>query len=107
MRRPVALAAVLWVVLGVVVWNVVFDAYVREGALEYLRRQTRYDQGLGPPATIDAIMRPAIADGFRRATLWAVAVWGFGLTLLAIASRIDRPGLAGGDAHAPAGSPQT
>ena len=57
MRRPVALAAVLWGVLGVVVWNVVFDAYVRDGALEYLRRQTRYDQGLGPPATIDAIMK--------------------------------------------------
>ncbi|MBI2835852.1 MAG: hypothetical protein HYX76_15645 [Acidobacteria bacterium] len=76
----------LWLILAFVVWNVVFDGYVRRARFEYLARQALHAQGRAPEAvTIDAVMRPAIAQGVRRATMWAggVALAGWALTTCA------------------------
>jgi hypothetical protein len=86
----VALAAVLWIALGVIVWNVVFDDSVRRGSIEYLQRQTRHDQGLGPAVTIDSVMRPAIAAGAWRATAWGAGVAIAGLALITLATQKRR-----------------
>jgi hypothetical protein len=81
--RPVGvrvrLAALLWVVFAVVIWNVVFDSYIDAGMAEYLRRQAFFEQGRGPAANIDGVMDDAIARGARSATAWAGGVAALGV----------------------------
>jgi hypothetical protein len=80
-RFPVSvrIAAALWLILAVVIWNVVFDSYIDAGMAEYLRRQAFYEQGRGSQPSIDVVMDDAVAHGARAATGWAGAVAAFGL----------------------------
>ena len=73
------LAIVLWLLFGLVIWHIIFDSYIRAGVAEYLRRQARYEQRLGPRPDIDTVIDEAIARGLRAATGWSVAVTAAGL----------------------------
>jgi hypothetical protein len=75
----VRIAAALWVIFAIVIWNVVFDSYIDAGMAEYLRRQAFFEQGRGPEASIDAVMDDARARGTRAATGWAGAVAAVGV----------------------------
>ncbi len=77
-------AFVLWLLAAVVTWNVVFDARIRAGAREYLDRQAAFEQGRGPRADMDAVMRGAAASGLRSATAWAVVVLAPGTLVLVL-----------------------
>lgn len=95
MPRSPRTAAAIWLLFAFIVWNDVFDVYVRGGMYAYLGRQAQYEQGLGPRATIDELMKPAIRTGARVATLWATVVAGVGLAAVAWAVRRDRVRSAG------------
>jgi hypothetical protein len=94
-RRRAALLA--WAVLGIVIWNVVFDAVVIQAGREYLTRQALHQQGRGPAVTIPQVMRPAVARGAFVATLagggaaafGAIAVW---MVARHRRRRLSRPG---------------
>jgi high-affinity Fe2+/Pb2+ permease len=47
-RRRIVLAAVLWAVLALILWNVIFDYGVRTAATGYLVARTAYLHGRGP-----------------------------------------------------------
>jgi hypothetical protein len=80
----------LWFVAAVVTWNAVFDARIRAGAREYVDRQQAFEQGRGPRADMDAVMRAAAASGLRSATLWTLVVLAPGALIPAVRRRVDR-----------------
>lgn len=64
----------LWVFLGAVVWNGVFDILVTRGVKEYLYREADHELGRGPAVTMQAIMRETVGDAAITASLWALAI---------------------------------
>jgi hypothetical protein len=78
---------VLWVVLGVVLWNGVFDLIQSRGMREYLFRQAAYDAGRGRPVTIREIMDQANAEAVLIASIWTLVVAGAGIGTVWLLSR--------------------
>jgi hypothetical protein len=92
MRRLAGrLALVLWLLAALVTWNVVFDGRIRAGAREYVDRQAAFEQGRGPRADMDEVMRAAASRGAKSATLWTLVVLAPGVAVLAMRRRWGRP----------------
>ena len=64
----------LWLVLGVVLWNGIFEMLVVRGVKEYLFRAALFDAHRGPQIPIGAVMDPAIFNATWVATLWTSIV---------------------------------
>jgi hypothetical protein len=80
------LAAVLWVVWAVVVWNVVFDHTIEVAGRAYLHAAAVAAQSGGPYLRIDDWMRPAATRGLLTATAIAAAILVTGFGMLRFAS---------------------
>jgi hypothetical protein len=80
----------LWFVVGLAVWNGIFDLYVSRGAREYGQRAAEADLGLGPHVTMADVMDRAKHDGVVAASLWAAVLGGCGWATTWLARR-DRP----------------
>jgi hypothetical protein len=78
----VRIAALLWLLLGVGIWNGFFDLYVSRGAREYLQRKLEYETGRGPEPSMHAVMGAARRDGLVMASIWSVLVVGGGWVTL-------------------------
>jgi len=65
---------VLWIGLGVVIWNGFFDLYVSRGAREYGQLRVEHELGRGPEPDMKEVMGRAQRDGAVAASLWAVLV---------------------------------
>ena len=68
--RAQRIAVALWIVLGVVVWNGVYDLVVGQGIKEYLFRQALFQAGRAPAPTIASVM-----DEFVFYATWVSTVW--------------------------------
>ena len=90
MRR--ALAA-LWLVVGLAVWNGIFDLYISRGAREYGQKAAEADLGLGPHVTMVEVMTAVRRDGLVASSLWAVLVVGCGWATIWLAGKPRRPDL--------------
>ena len=77
MRGSVAL--LLWLAIGVAVWNGFFDLYVSRGAREYGELRVEFELGRGPNPDMTGVLVNAQRDGVRAATLWAALVTTAGL----------------------------
>ena len=94
MRDRRVLAASLWILLAVLVWNVRFDYGIRVAAAGYVNARTLYVRGQGPSIEMGATMRAAAAASAVAATgaampVAAVALW-LGATA-ALRSAAGRP----------------
>ncbi len=69
--RRARVAAVWWIVIALVAWNVVYDLIVSRGIKEYLRRHAMWEAGRGPLVSIADVLDPAIYDAVWKATLCA------------------------------------
>ncbi|MGH9313773.1 MAG: hypothetical protein ACRD1S_11330 [Vicinamibacterales bacterium] len=96
MRR--ALLA-LWIVVGVVVWNGVFDVLMTRGVKEYLYRQAAHELGRGERFTMREIMDQTIADAAVKASIWAGLVAGAGVLTVILCTRSSTTGTASPDAR--------
>ena len=65
---------VLWLVVGIALWNGIFDLYVSRGAREYLQLRAEADLGIVPPPSMPEVMARAERMGLIAATLWAGAI---------------------------------
>ena len=72
--RRARLVLTLWLVLGVVLWNGIFEMLVVRGVKEYLFRAALFDAHRGPQIPIGAVMDPAIFNATWVATLWTSIV---------------------------------
>jgi hypothetical protein len=85
-RQAVRLAVGLWLVLGVVLWNVVFDRVIVSAGRDYLHRQAQAQQHKGPKVTIAEVMEPAAVHGVLVASLWSLLVTAVGLAAVRYAA---------------------
>ena len=86
----VRVAAALWIVLAVLVWNVVFDRVLVVAGRRYVHAATLAARGPGPFLPIEDWMGPARARGLGVATIAGAAVLVAGGALIAFAA-IRRP----------------
>ena len=61
-------------ILGVVLWNGIYDMILGQGLREYLFRSALHDAGRGPAMSISSVVDPYIADALWIATFWAALV---------------------------------
>lgn len=64
----------VWVVLGIALWNGVYDMTLGEGIKEYLFRSALHEAGRGPRVSIPSVLDPFIFDAVWVATFWASLV---------------------------------
>lgn len=69
-RRRIILAAALWAVFALILWNVLFDYGVRTAATRYLVQRSAFLHGHGPRVELSSSMRAGISASFR----WASAL---------------------------------
>jgi hypothetical protein len=80
-RRERILVGV-WVALGVLLWNGVYDMTLGEGIKEYLFRSALHDAGRGPQVTIASVLDPFVVDALWVSTFWASLVMLAGLVTI-------------------------
>ena len=73
-ERARRLAVGVWMVLGVALWNGIFEMMVIRGVKESLFRAALADAGRGPRIPIPEIMDPMIFNATWVATLWTSVV---------------------------------
>jgi hypothetical protein len=83
-RRTIA---ALWLVVGIAVWNGIFDLYVSRGAREYLQLQAQSELGIVPEPSMAVVMGRAERMGLIAATLWAGAIVAGGWITIALVAR--------------------
>ena len=86
-QTPLRLAVVLWLVLGVVLWNVLFDARVKLTRRQYVYRQALFARHLGPAVDLRQTMAGAVRRGLVEASTATGLVVGAGLLVVRRASR--------------------
>jgi hypothetical protein len=69
------LVAIGWVVLGIALWNALFEMIVVRGVKDYLLRAELFAAGRGPATPIREVMDPAIHHAAWVATTWTAIVW--------------------------------
>jgi hypothetical protein len=88
-NRP-RLAAALWIVWAIVVWNVVFDRVLVNAGREYVRSAQAAATGSGPYARIDDSMRPALTRALGAGSAAAGVIILVGFAALRLAARRAR-----------------
>ena len=79
------LAAVLWLLLAFLTWNVRFDYGVRLAAKQYVAQRGAYLSARGPRVEMAGMMRAGIASSAAAATQLAVPIVLISLALVASA----------------------
>lgn len=91
--RRSLLALLLWIVFGLVAWNVAFDYGIRVAAQQYLWQEYDHRTHGRPGLRIDDVMRPAARASAVRATIIGGGVAVVGAVLVLAANRRgNRPG---------------
>ena len=83
----VRVAAALWLVWAIVVWNVVFDRVLVNAGRDYVRTAMAAANGPGPYARIDDRMLPALTQALVVASAAAVVIVLVGLLGIRLAMR--------------------
>ena len=83
--------AVLWLVIGLVIFNAFFDLYVSRGAREYLQKRAEYELRGGPEPQMDAVMAQSTRDGWIMSSVWTGLVVAAGLGSVFIKGHPSRP----------------
>ena len=93
LQRREAVAVAGWLLLGVALWNGVYDMIVGQGLREYLFRSALHDAGRAPLMSISAVVDPYIAEALWISTFWASLVTLAGLvTIRLLGPRRTRSG---------------
>jgi hypothetical protein len=69
------LLAIGWIILGVALWNALFEMMVVRGVKDYLLRAELFAAGRGPLTAVREVMDPAIHHAAWVATAWTLVVW--------------------------------
>jgi len=88
--RSARVAAILWLVLAFLVWNVVFDRILVLAGRRYSYAAEVAARHSDAYVRIDDWMRPAVAHGMKIASVAGLAVAAVGLLAVVVASRLDR-----------------
>ncbi len=84
LQRRESIAVAGWLILGLLLWNGVYDMVLGQGLREYLFRSALYDAGRGPLMAVSAVVDPYIADALWISTFWASLVTLAGLLTIKV-----------------------
>lgn len=70
-QRRSVLAAALWAIFALILWNVLFDYGVRAAATRYLVQRSAFLHGHGPRVELAPAMHAGIGSSFRMASVLA------------------------------------
>lgn len=73
-RRVLWVSAVLAMICGVLIWNLVFDLWLGQVERQYLWEQARYELGLGPRVSLKGTMDHAVREAAWIASAWTLLV---------------------------------
>lgn len=79
LRRRERVLVAAWLVLGVALWNGVYDMTLGVGIKEYLFRSALHEAGRAPRVTVASVLSPFVFDAVWVATFWASLVLLLGL----------------------------
>ena len=82
--------AILWLVVGVLLWNGIFDLYVSRGVREYLQLRAEAEHAATVAPVMADVMARATRMGAVAASLWAGAIVACGWLTIAVAGRSVR-----------------
>jgi hypothetical protein len=71
LTRAERVAAGLWLILAIVVWNGLYDLLLARSTQDYLFRWALHEAGRGPAVDVSLSMHHAVRDAMWMATLWA------------------------------------
>ena len=74
LRRGEKIAVALWLVLGIGIWNAMYDQILEKGIKEYLFRSTLHEAGRAPQVAIASVLEPFLFDAVWVSTFWASLV---------------------------------
>ena len=72
--RRQRIAVAVWIVLGIALWNGIFEMMVVRGVKDYLFQAALHESGRRPFTPIAEVMDPAIFHATWVATLWTSIV---------------------------------
>ena len=75
--RREKIAVAVWVLIGIGIWNAMYDQILEKGIKEYLFRSTLHEAGRAPQVAIGTVLEPFLFDAVWVSTFWA------GLVMLA------------------------
>ena len=90
--RREGIAVAIWVILGIALWNGVYDMILGQGLREYLFRSALHDAGRAPVMSVNAVVDPYITDALWISTFWASLVTLAGLLTIRIMRARPRDG---------------
>jgi hypothetical protein len=76
--------ALMWLAVGAVLWNGVYDMTLGEGIKEYLFRSVLHEAGRGPRVSLATVVDPFVFDAVWVATFWASLVTLAGLVTIRV-----------------------
>ncbi len=77
----------LWLGVGLVVWNGVYDLLLSRGIKEFMLRNALYHAGRAPRVSIAAVMDVTVFDAVWVSTIWATLIVLAGLVTIRLLSR--------------------
>lgn len=79
LTRRERVAAGLWVVVAIVVWNLVYDLMITRAVQEFMFRAALHEAGRGPAVTMADVLDRNVYDAIWVSTLFAslIALAGF------------------------------
>lgn len=85
--RAQRVAVALWLIVGLVVWNGIYDLLVGQGIKEYLFREALHQAGRGPQVSIASVLDPFVFYATWASTVWAGTITLAGLLTIELLSR--------------------
>ncbi len=84
-RRIFQVTCVIALIVGILLWNLIFDLWLGQAERQYLWQQSRADLGLARRVSLKGSMDDAVRWGALTATVWTALVVGaiFGVAWLA------------------------
>jgi hypothetical protein len=86
-RRARRLAAGVWLLVAVVLWNGLYDFRMSFGVRDYLMHAALHELGRGPFLELSEMMAFTVRKSVQFATFWSALVLAAGLATLALLER--------------------
>lgn len=87
LTRRERILVLVWLALGMALWNGVYDMTLGVGIKEYLFRSVLHEAGRGPAMSIAQVLDPFVFDALWVATFWASLVVLAGLLTIRLMRR--------------------
>jgi hypothetical protein len=91
--RRERIAVGLWLIIGLVAWNGIYDVLLARGAKDYLFRNALHELGRGPDVDVKQVMAVTVTNAMLVSTFWACLLVLAGMITIRLSRRPAPPSL--------------